>query len=101
MLSLVIARVLTLGNAERDAVYRLVRALWLGLAHTVGALFRGLGRGARGLDPAHRKDGLALLLLGVTLVVAAGTWSNLHGPVGDLVQTLVTGAFGRDRKSVV
>ncbi|WP_051717553.1 DNA translocase FtsK [Streptomyces megasporus] len=78
-----------------NGVYRLVRALWLGLAHTVGALFRGIGRGAKGLDPAHRKDGLALLLLGIALVVAAGTWSNLQGPVGDLVEMLVTGAFGR------
>ncbi|MGW7275181.1 DNA translocase FtsK [Streptomyces sp. NPDC054864] len=76
-------------------VYRLARALWLGLAHSVGALFRGIGRGAKGLDPAHRKDGVALLLLGVALIVAAGTWSNLRGPVGDLVEMLVTGAFGR------
>ncbi|MFI1962527.1 DNA translocase FtsK [Streptomyces pathocidini] len=76
-------------------VYRLTRAVWLGLAHAVGAMFRGVGRGAKGLDPAHRKDGLALLLLGVALVIAAGTWSNLHGPVGDLVEMLVTGAFGR------
>ncbi|MEU6988448.1 DNA translocase FtsK [Streptomyces sp. NPDC046324] len=76
-------------------VYRLARGLWLGLAHGVGAMFRGIGRGAKGLDPAHRKDGLALLLLGVTLIVAAGTWSNLRGPVGDLVEMLVTGAFGR------
>ncbi|BBB00549.1 putative DNA translocase FtsK [Actinacidiphila reveromycinica] len=76
-------------------LYRMVRATWLGIAHGVGAVFRGIGRGARGLDPAHRKDGLALLLLGVTLVVAAGTWSNLDGPVGDLVALLVTGAFGR------
>ncbi|PRH78117.1 cell division protein FtsK, partial [Streptomyces solincola] len=76
-------------------VYRLVRACWLGLAHGVGAMFRGIGRGAKGLDPAHRKDGLALLLLGIALVVAAGTWANLRGPVGDLVEMLVTGAFGR------
>ncbi|MDF3292302.1 DNA translocase FtsK [Streptomyces silvisoli] len=76
-------------------VLRLVRALWLGLAHSVGAVFRGVGRGARGLDPAHRKDGLALLLLGLALVIAAGTWSNLSGPVGDLIDMLVTGAFGR------
>ncbi|MEV0495489.1 DNA translocase FtsK [Streptomyces atratus] len=76
-------------------VYRLVRAVWLGAAHAVGAMFRGMGRGAKGLDPAHRKDGVALLLLGLALVVAAGTWSNLRGPVGDLVEMLVTGAFGR------
>ncbi|MEV1025316.1 DNA translocase FtsK [Streptomyces sp. NPDC050264] len=76
-------------------LYRLVRALWLGVAHSVGAMFRGIGRGAKGLDPAHRKDGLALLLLGIALICAAGTWSNLRGPVGDLVEMLVTGAFGR------
>ncbi|MFC7260078.1 DNA translocase FtsK [Streptomyces lutosisoli] len=76
-------------------VYRLVRAVWLGIAHAVGAMFRGIGRGAKGLDPAHRKDGVALLLLGLSLIVAAGTWSNLRGPVGDLVEMLVTGAFGR------
>ncbi|MFD5730994.1 DNA translocase FtsK [Streptomyces sp. NPDC058368] len=78
-----------------NGVYRLARALWLGAAHAVGAMFRGIGRGAKGLDPAHRKDGVALLLLGLALIVAAGTWSNLRGPVGDLVEMLVTGAFGR------
>ncbi|MFB7091286.1 DNA translocase FtsK [Streptomyces sp. NPDC056296] len=76
-------------------VYRLVRALWLGIAHAVGAVFRGIGQGAKNLDPAHRKDGVALLLLGVALIVAAGTWADLKGPVGDLVEILVTGAFGR------
>ena len=76
-------------------VVRLVRAVWLGCAHAVGAVFRGIGQGARNLDPAHRKDGLALLLLALALIVAAGTWSNLNGPVGDLVTMLITGAFGR------
>lgn len=76
-------------------MYRLVRAIWLGVAHAVGAVFRGIGQGAKGLDPAHRKDGVALLLLALALIVAAGTWSNLRGPVGDLVEMLVTGAFGR------
>ncbi|MEW2119807.1 DNA translocase FtsK [Streptomyces sp. NPDC005474] len=76
-------------------VYRLVRALWLGIAHGVGAVFRGIGQGAKNLDPAHRKDGVALLLLALALIVAAGTWSSLRGPVGDLVEMLVTGAFGR------
>ncbi|MDX3450738.1 DNA translocase FtsK [Streptomyces sp. ME02-8801-2C] len=76
-------------------IYRLVRALWLGIAHGVGAVFRGIGQGAKNLDPAHRKDGVALLLLALALIVAAGTWSSLRGPVGDLVEMLVTGAFGR------
>ncbi|GAA2092325.1 DNA translocase FtsK [Streptomyces albiaxialis] len=76
-------------------IFRMVRACWLGVAHAVAAVFRGIGRSGKALDPAHRKDGLALLLLGLALVVAAGTWSNLHGPVGDLIKTLITGAFGR------
>lgn len=76
-------------------VVRLVRAVWLGCAHAVGAVFRGIGQGAKNLDPAHRKDGLALLLLALALIVAAGTWSNLSGPVGDLVTMLITGLFGR------
>ncbi|MCF1649503.1 MULTISPECIES: DNA translocase FtsK [Streptomyces] len=76
-------------------IYRLVRAVWLGVAHAVGAVFRGIGQGAKNLDPAHRKDGVALLLLAIALIVAAGTWADLKGPVGDLVEILVTGAFGR------
>lgn len=76
-------------------LYRLVRACWLGMAHAVGAVFRGVGQGARNLDPAHRKDGVALLLFAVALIVAAGTWADLSGPVGDLVEILVTGSFGR------
>ncbi|TDC27872.1 DNA translocase FtsK [Streptomyces sp. 8K308] len=79
----------------RNIVVRVLRGVWLGIAHPVGALLRGIGRGAKGLDPAHRKDGLALLLLGLALVIAAGTWSNLRGPVGELVTMLVTGALGR------
>ncbi len=58
-------------------------------------LLRSVGRSARNLDPAHRKDGAALLLLASALLVAAGTWADLQGPVGDLVEILVTGSFGR------
>ncbi|MEU1945740.1 cell division protein FtsK, partial [Streptomyces sp. NPDC020125] len=78
-----------------SGVYRAVRAVWMGMARAVAATFRGIGRGAKGLDPAHRKDGSALLLLALALIVAAGTWSSLDGPVGSLVEMLVTGAFGR------
>ncbi|MBI0294004.1 DNA translocase FtsK [Streptomyces sp. PRKS01-29] len=78
-----------------SGVFRIVRAVWMGMAHGLAAMFRGIGRGAKGLDPAHRKDGSALLLFALALIVAAGTWSNLDGPVGRLVEMLVTGAFGR------
>ncbi|MBB0228426.1 FtsK/SpoIIIE family DNA translocase [Streptomyces calidiresistens] len=79
----------------RNPLYRVLRAVWLGIAHSVGAMFRGVGNSTRGLDPAHRKDGLALLLMGAALVVAAGTWSHPEGLLGEWVTLLVTGALGR------
>ncbi|MGA5703553.1 DNA translocase FtsK [Peterkaempfera bronchialis] len=79
----------------RPILFRLVRACWLGLAHAVGAVFRGFGDGAKGLHPAHRRDGLGLLLLGLALVTAAGTWFSPQGWLGVAATAVVSGAFGR------
>ncbi|MEV6207707.1 DNA translocase FtsK [Kitasatospora sp. NPDC051914] len=79
----------------RPILFRAVRAVWLGIAHSVGALFRGFGHGARNLDPAHRKDGVALLLLALTLVTAAGTWFSPQGWLGEVATNVVSGLFGR------
>ncbi|WP_035797694.1 DNA translocase FtsK [Kitasatospora mediocidica] len=76
-------------------LFRAARACWLGLAHSVGALFRGFGDGAKGLHPVHRKDGQALLLLALALVVAAGTWFGPQGWLGSGATTVVSGLFGR------
>ncbi|MEZ0089693.1 DNA translocase FtsK 4TM domain-containing protein [Streptacidiphilus sp. EB129] len=75
--------------------YRAVRGSWLGIAHGVGAMARGVGDGAKGLHPAHRKDGLALLLIALALLVAAGSWSDPQGWLGIAVTNVVMGAFGR------
>ncbi|NMM15861.1 MAG: DNA translocase FtsK, partial [Cellulomonas sp.] len=53
------------------------------------------GRGARDLDPAHRRDGIAFALLGLVIVVAAREWWGLSGTAGDLVHNVVAGTFGR------
>ncbi len=74
---------------------RMVRGTWLGVAHVVGALARRIGSSARDLDPAHRRDGLGLLLLGLATVVAAVEWWDLQGPVGGVVHAVVSGTFGR------
>ncbi|MFJ1706110.1 DNA translocase FtsK [Kitasatospora sp. NPDC088346] len=79
----------------RPILFRAVRAVWLGLAHSVGAVFRGFGDGAKNLDPAHRKDGLALLLLALGLVTAAGTWFSPQGWLGEVATNVVSGLFGR------
>jgi len=71
-----------------------VRGVWLGLAHLVGGTARRVGRGARDLDPAHRRDGYGLALVGCALVVAAASWWGLVGPVGAGVVAVVAGTFG-------
>ncbi|MGW4896854.1 DNA translocase FtsK [Kitasatospora sp. NPDC004240] len=81
--------------APRPILFRAVRAVWLGLAHAVGALFRGFGDGAKGLDPAHRKDGVGLLLFALALVTAAGTWFSPQGWLGEAATAVVSGLFGR------
>ncbi|MFE0459753.1 DNA translocase FtsK [Kitasatospora sp. NPDC058965] len=76
-------------------LFRAVRACWLGVAHSVGAVFRGFGDGAKGLHPHHRKDGLGLLLLALALVTAAGTWFSPQGWLGQAATSVVSGLFGR------
>ncbi len=72
----------------------MIRGLWMGIAHTVGGAARSVGSGARGLDPAHRRDGLAFLLLGLALVIAVRVWFDLSGVAGDVIYAGVAGAVG-------
>ncbi|MFE7564668.1 DNA translocase FtsK [Kitasatospora sp. NPDC057500] len=81
--------------ASRPILFRAVRAVWLGTAHGIGAVFRGFGDGAKNLDPAHRKDGLGLMLLALALVTAAGTWFSPQGWLGEAATNVVSGLFGR------
>jgi DNA segregation ATPase FtsK/SpoIIIE, S-DNA-T family len=60
---------------------------------------RRLGRGARAhaqqLDPAHRRDGLGLLLIGAAILTGAAVWANIAGGVGSVVRAIVEGGLGR------
>jgi S-DNA-T family DNA segregation ATPase FtsK/SpoIIIE len=77
-----------------SSVGRLIRSVWLGLAHALGALTRKVGSSARDLDPAHRRDGFALLMIACAVIVAAVTWWGLTGPVASAVTAVVTGLLG-------
>ena len=61
-----------------------VAAAWMGIAHTVGAAFRVVGRSARDLDPLHRRDGLGLAALVAAIIAAVATWWQVTGPVRPL-----------------
>ncbi|GAA2356114.1 DNA translocase FtsK [Saccharopolyspora halophila] len=51
-----------------------------GLAVGIGNVVRAIGRPE--LDPAHRRDGLALIFLATAVIAAAGVWWKAGGPVG-------------------
>lgn len=72
---------------------RALRATWLMAARGTGGAARSIGR-ARDIDPGHRRDGIALMLLGLSVVVAASSWFNAARPVGAWIDTLLRTFIG-------
>ena len=58
------------------------------LAKGTGSTARSVGR-ARDIDPGHRRDGIALALLGIAVVIAASSWFDAARPVGAWVDSVV------------
>lgn len=74
-------------------VGRGVRAGWLMLAKGAGSTARSVGR-ARELEPGHRRDGIALALLGIAVVIAASSWFDAARPVGAWIDTFLRVLIG-------
>ena len=64
------------------------------LAHGLGAAARALGNKAADLDPAHRRDGLALTLLAMACALAAGVWFGVDALVLGWASFAAQGLFG-------
>ena len=75
-------------------VSKFITAVWLGIAHVVGAIVRNLGRGARDLDPAHRRDGLGMLYLAFAIIAGSVVWFHTEGMLAGVVTAVVTGGVG-------
>ncbi|MDT5140601.1 MAG: segregation ATPase FtsK/SpoIIIE, family [Mycobacterium sp.] len=60
---------------------RTARGAWMLAARGSGRAARSIGQ-ARHIEPGHRRDGIALVLLGVAVVVAASSWFDAARPVG-------------------
>ncbi|MCL6537586.1 MAG: DNA translocase FtsK [Acidothermus sp.] len=75
-------------------IARLLRAVYLGVAHLVGGAVRLAGRHARDLDPAHRRDGLGLGVLALAIVTAGALWWHLPNPLGGIVVAIIAGLVG-------
>jgi S-DNA-T family DNA segregation ATPase FtsK/SpoIIIE len=63
------------------------------LAKGVGSIARAIGR-TKELDPAHRRDGVALVMIALAVISAAGVWWRAAGPIGHWVDVGVRSAVG-------
>lgn len=61
---------------------------WSMLARGVGATTRTLSRAGE-IEHGHRRDGIALVLIAFSVIIAAAVWLAAGGPVGHAVDTAV------------
>ena len=73
----------------------IVRKIWLAIASAIGGTTRFVLKGAKELDPAHRRDGLGLFIIILSLITSAGIWFRLDNFFGNLIYAVVAGAFGK------
>jgi DNA segregation ATPase FtsK/SpoIIIE, S-DNA-T family len=76
---------------------RAVTGIWMGIAHALGWVVRGIGRQAataKELEPEHRRDGGGLALIGLALLLGVAIWGNSGGPVGQWLSETTRFLFG-------
>ncbi|HWM57409.1 MAG TPA: DNA translocase FtsK [Pseudonocardia sp.] len=69
-----------------------------GVGRGLLGLGRGVGRAVKrtgDIDPAHRRDGLGVVLLVLAVISAAGIWFGTGGPVGRWLTTGIGFVVGR------
>nr|WP_296770604.1 DNA translocase FtsK [Rhodococcus sp. (in: high G+C Gram-positive bacteria)] len=76
-----------------SAVGRGISSSWSMAAKGVGATTRAVSK-AKDIEHGHRRDGLALGLLAVGVIVAAAVWFSAGGPVGEWIAIAVRGVVG-------
>ncbi len=85
----------TKSGAVTGALGRGIAATWRFIAKSLGRSVRFVARGARDLDPAHQRDGIAFLILIAALIAAAGTWFQSDNLLGRAISSVFYGGFGR------
>ena len=82
-------------GAVGGALGRGLASIWRFIAKSLGSAVRFVARGARDLDPAHQRDGIAFLILISALVATAGTWFHSDNIVARAVYSVIYGGFGQ------
>lgn len=83
------------GSSPARSSRGVLRKIWLAIATVAGATTRFLLRGAKELDPAHRRDGLGLFVVVLSLIASAGIWFRLDNFFGRTIYSAVAGSFGK------
>ena len=78
-----------------SAIARGLGFIWSAIAKALGASIRFITRGAKDLEPEHRRDGIGLILLIVALIAAATSWMQLDNAFGRAAYAFFYGGFGR------
>ncbi len=76
-------------------IARALSAIWRAIANALGAVIRFVSRGVKDLDPAHQRDGFALLLFIAGVLAAATTWWHLDNFFGRAMHSFFYGGVGR------
>lgn len=84
----------TPAKKQPPVLLRGAAAVGRGVSHGVGGAVRSIGHGAREVSPEVRRDGLAILLLIVAILIAAREWWNLDSWLGEFIHLVVAGTFG-------
>jgi S-DNA-T family DNA segregation ATPase FtsK/SpoIIIE len=83
------------GSSFLAVVGRTLGKTWSALAGAFGSSVRFLARGAKELDPEHRRDGAGLLIIVLAFAALLGTWFKSESILSDLLYAIFYGAFGK------
>jgi len=67
---------------------------WGVIAKVFGAIARAVGHGAKEIDQKQRRDGLGLLLLALSIIVAAQSWFDTQTVITSYSKLIISGAVG-------
>ncbi|MBA3278199.1 MAG: hypothetical protein H0U22_05665 [Geodermatophilaceae bacterium] len=73
-------------------------AAWGLLARAVGGAVRAVGRHPEDesvLDPAHRRDGVGLAVVGLAVILGVGVWTDDTGPIGSALASFGRSSIGK------
>jgi S-DNA-T family DNA segregation ATPase FtsK/SpoIIIE len=83
------------GSSFLAVIGRGLHRIWSSLAGAFGSSVRFLARGAKDLDPAHRRDGAGFLLIVLAFAALLGTWFKSESVLSEILYAIFYGAFGK------